>query len=164
MKRRGNSTNPENNYLTHRLFTVEQVKSFMFAGMSYITVKNTNTGNRYTFRLLAPKRKEGKGVDTASTVRFVSVMTGNDNTSSYTFLGSVFNKERFAYSQKSHIGADSIQVRGFQTFFNMLNNNHIPSNVEVWHEGKCGRCGRKLTVPESIIDGIGPECSKRTKL
>jgi predicted metal-dependent hydrolase len=30
----------------------------------------------------------------------------------------------------------------------------------VHHEGKCGRCGRLLTVPSSIESGIGPECSK----
>lgn len=32
--------------------------------------------------------------------------------------------------------------------------------VEIWHEGKCGRCGRQLTVPESIESGFGPECVK----
>jgi hypothetical protein len=30
--------------------------------------------------------------------------------------------------------------------------------VEFWHEGKCGRCNRKLTVPSSIESGFGPEC------
>jgi hypothetical protein len=30
--------------------------------------------------------------------------------------------------------------------------------LEVWHEGRCGRCGRALTVPESVERGIGPEC------
>jgi len=28
----------------------------------------------------------------------------------------------------------------------------------VFHEGACGRCGRTLTVPESIASGFGPEC------
>ncbi len=28
------------------------------------------------------------------------------------------------------------------------------------HEGRCGRCGRTLTVPESVTEGIGPECRK----
>ena len=32
--------------------------------------------------------------------------------------------------------------------------------LEVWHEGRCGRCNRALTVPESIASGIGPECAK----
>jgi hypothetical protein len=26
------------------------------------------------------------------------------------------------------------------------------------HTGKCGRCGRKLTDPQSIARGIGPDC------
>lgn len=32
--------------------------------------------------------------------------------------------------------------------------------IEVWHEGRCGRCARRLTVPESILIGIGPECAE----
>ena len=34
-------------------------------------------------------------------------------------------------------------------------------HIEIWHEGKCGRCGRSLTVPESIAAGIGPVCAER---
>lgn len=30
-----------------------------------------------------------------------------------------------------------------------------------YHEGKCGACARKLTVPESIINGIGPVCAEK---
>jgi len=33
--------------------------------------------------------------------------------------------------------------------------------LEIWHEGRCGRCNRKLTVPASIALGIGPECGQR---
>jgi hypothetical protein len=33
--------------------------------------------------------------------------------------------------------------------------------LEVWHEGRCGRCGRRLTVPESIESGLGPECATK---
>lgn len=29
-------------------------------------------------------------------------------------------------------------------------------------EGNCARCGRKLTVPASINNGLGPECAGRT--
>lgn len=30
-----------------------------------------------------------------------------------------------------------------------------------YHEGRCGKCARVLTVPESIINGIGPICAKK---
>ena len=32
--------------------------------------------------------------------------------------------------------------------------------VKVFHSGKCGKCGKKLTTPESIKSGLGPYCSK----
>ena len=31
----------------------------------------------------------------------------------------------------------------------------LPTFIEIWHEGKCGKCGRTLTVPDSIINGLG---------
>jgi hypothetical protein len=37
----------------------------------------------------------------------------------------------------------------------------LPAGVEVWHEGHCMRCGRALTVPESISTGLGPVCAGR---
>tara|TARA_R110002096_G_scaffold84290_4_gene194649 strand:+ start:14 stop:667 length:654 start_codon:yes stop_codon:yes gene_type:complete len=33
--------------------------------------------------------------------------------------------------------------------------------MEIWHEGKCSRCGRKLTVPSSIATGLGPVCATK---
>ena len=32
-------------------------------------------------------------------------------------------------------------------------------NAEVMHANKCCKCRRTLTTPESIVKGIGPECS-----
>jgi hypothetical protein len=36
----------------------------------------------------------------------------------------------------------------------------LPEGYKIQHEGKCCRCGRTLTTPESIERGIGPECVK----
>jgi hypothetical protein len=38
------------------------------------------------------------------------------------------------------------------------------NGCEVYHEGRCGRCNRKLTVPESIETGLGPECASKLGL
>jgi hypothetical protein len=38
--------------------------------------------------------------------------------------------------------------------------NNLPNFIEIWHEGRCGKCGRTLTVPDSIANGLGPECIK----
>lgn len=33
----------------------------------------------------------------------------------------------------------------------------------IYNEGKCVRCGRTLTTPESVSMSIGPECAKQMK-
>lgn len=37
----------------------------------------------------------------------------------------------------------------------------VLNKLSYYHEGRCGRCRRKLTVPESIINGIGPVCAAK---
>lgn len=46
-----------------------------------------------------------------------------------------------------------------------LLNHHdsLPNIVHVLHNGRCSRCGRKLTDPESLRTGIGPTCRKKSE-
>ena len=37
--------------------------------------------------------------------------------------------------------------------------NDLPENIKIWHNGYCGKCGRMLTVPDSIDSGFGPVCA-----
>lgn len=37
----------------------------------------------------------------------------------------------------------------------------LPRCVHIYHNGKCSRCGRKLTDAESLRTGLGPTCRKR---
>jgi hypothetical protein len=30
---------------------------------------------------------------------------------------------------------------------------------KIWHRGFCAKCGKALTVPESILTGVGPDCA-----
>lgn len=38
--------------------------------------------------------------------------------------------------------------------------NPLPGNIEVWHEGSCCYCAKRLTVPASIELGMGPDCAQ----
>ena len=42
----------------------------------------------------------------------------------------------------------------------LLHHGNLPPALEVWHEGRCGRCGRKLTTPQSVETGFGPVCAQ----
>ena len=59
------------------------------------------------------------------------------------------------------IGADAPSRKAFTWFWNRLRADADLSQCEVWHEGRCGRCSRVLTVPESLQTGLGPVCASR---
>jgi hypothetical protein len=139
---------------SHKL-TKETVKDFFFAGKAIVTLRNSNTGNRFTYKITKSKGN--------NPVYFINVFTGTENTNKfhYTFIGTVFQQKDFKYSPKSQMPANAKPITIITLFFNFLHNNTLPKDVEVWHEGKCGCCGRSLTVPESLLSGIGPECNKK---
>jgi len=135
---------------------------FVMGGHAYFTLKNAETGVRFTYRVGIP---EDQKQETAS-IWFVGLLTGSDNNSDYSYIGHIrLNQETskyyFVHGKKSKIGADAPGVVAFSKVFNGLLANGITlPKLEIWHEGRCCRCGRKLTVPESIESGIGPECAR----
>jgi hypothetical protein len=118
---------------------------FIFGGNSTVTFLNTETNNRFTYRV----RKRDK-------IFFASVLTSPDH---YTFIGSIFN-DNFKHSKKSTISFDAQSIKVFGYVLKHLQDENLPEFIEIWHEGKCGKCNRQLTVPGSIEIGFGPECIK----
>jgi hypothetical protein len=87
--------------------------------------------------------------------------------SDFQFLGTVFSSDTYRHSKKSTVKGNSTVVKTFKWLLNVINGKFSESKfdlIEFWHEGSCGRCGRKLTVPSSIKTGMGPSCSKIIKL
>jgi hypothetical protein len=138
-----------------RLNDAETSVRFMLAGDAHITFVSQRTGVRFTYRVAAPKK------NAQATVRFVSVLTGPD---SYSFIGTIFvERNAFVWSStKSAIGADAPSVKAFAWTWRHLASGDMPAEIEVWHEGKCGKCGRRLTDPASIASGLGPICAGRS--
>jgi hypothetical protein len=145
---------------------MENITRFILAGNARFTVRNSNTGNRFTFEVRAPKKETERGglvTDHTANVRFVKVLTGSNNESDYTFIGTIFiDNNKFVHSRKSRISAEAQSVQVFDWFF--AKKDELPENIEVNHEGMCGRCGRTLTVPESVESGYGPECADKIGL
>lgn len=136
--------------MSHKLDSKDSVQ-FMLAGNATFTARNRVTGKRFTFKIRRSK--------TALTpVHFVSVLYGSDNNADYTFFGTIFDEKTFVHSKKSTLKKDDIRVVGFKFIWEHLLANALNPDMEIWHEGSCGRCGRLLTVPESILSGYGPEC------
>lgn len=139
----------------------EDIHRFMVAGNACFTIENTLTGNRATFKMRTPKKMRSQ----ANPPIFVSLFCGteNDNAQHYRFFGTVFGKTTFRLSPKAKVSPNVMGVQAFEWLWNHLQNNKpLPNCVKVWHEGRCGCCGKKLTVPESIKSGLGPYCGGRS--
>ena len=131
-----------------------KIKEFITAGKALFTLKNEETGNRFTFKVSKPK-------DSNKDMFFVSLLNGPDNYSNYQYMGSIFG-QKFTLTKKSKIGQAAPSYRAFNWLWDMIIGNHdLPEQVKVLHNGKCARCGRRLTVPESIESGFGPHCLEK---
>lgn len=150
-----------------RLESTGAVSRFLLAGDARFTLVSKATGTRYTYRV---RRAEPNG--RGEPPYFVSVLTGADNESSYSYAGLLLapppnesGQLLFKATAKSKVAEDAPSVRGFKWFLRALFQGTGPegffAKAEFWHEGRCCRCGRALTVPESIASGIGPECARR---
>lgn len=127
----------------------ENVARLTLAGNATVTIKSEKTGNHYTYKV---KKAEDKDL------YFVSLLTGKDNNLDYNYIGIYTRNKGFTTTAKTRLSKGCTPIQAVDFFFKRINN--IPSGLKVYHEGKCCRCGRTLTTPESIEAGIGPECAK----
>lgn len=128
---------------------------FIVAGSAIFTVSNP-AGVHYTFRVT---KKPGRGPNDGP-VWFVSLLTGPENTTDYTYLGMLDGGTGdVRLTRASKLGDASMPVQVVRWAVRLLRSGKpVPAGYGVRHVGKCGRCARALTVPESIDRGIGPEC------
>jgi len=94
---------------------------------------------------------------------FVKLLSGSDNETDYKTFG-MLNPEtgQLRLTRKTNLNDESWVVRLLRRVFANVYAG-TPERIEdagfhVHHEGRCGRCGRKLTVPSSVETGLGPVC------
>lgn len=137
--------------------TPRLIKDFATAGNATLTIRSVRTNVRFTYKVTTPKDQEpGK-----PPIWFVKVMDGPDNERSYSYLGNIRHDLTYDHGRKSRIRVDDPRELAFNWMWNRMvrpERADLMEKMEVWHEGRCGRCGRKLTVPASIESGFGPEC------
>ena len=142
----------------NRFTSTEAAYAFILAGRSYVTLKSAATGTHYTYRVTkADSRNPDKEL------WFVALLTAPEI---YTYMGVIKQEpdvkpDRLHRTTKSRIMPDAPGWKAFDWVIGKLfYEDRIPEQLEVWHDGRCGRCARQLTHPDSIERGIGPECIK----
>jgi hypothetical protein len=133
--------------------TLQAAKEFAFAGNALITLESKRTGNHHTYKIRACEDPEAKGLF------FVShLISGSADEGTFAYLGVVRADGRFYLTKKSTASPEAPSV---QAFFFFMKSKELHPQLIVHHENKCGRCGRTLTVPESVESGLGPECRSK---
>jgi hypothetical protein len=129
--------------------TANDATTFIFAGNATITLSSERTGAHFTYKIRASD--DGR-------VFFVKLLIQPNE---YAYLGCIFSNARGSLhlSAKSCASDDAPSVRAINYALRHLLVGVIAPQLEIRHEGSCGRCGRPLTVPSSIDRGIGPDCA-----
>jgi Family of unknown function (DUF6011) len=140
--------------------SVEQIKAFLFAGKATITLESAKTGKHFTYKIRKPWENKEQW--------FVDLLIGSNNESDFSYLGMIttesgFSLAQFKETKKSTVDNRAPSFRGFQYMLHYINKEEMPQQMLIYHEGRCGRCNRKLTVPESIESGFGLECIQQLK-
>jgi hypothetical protein len=157
--------------LRGRLTDPAAVRRYVLGGKGTLTLLSRRSGQRFTFKLGRPRNAS----DDDARV-YVRVLTGPENTADYEWLGTfrthatTWRGRRYAagyrHGRETRISEGAPSTRTAVWFLTrvLAGGDALDSALrqcEVWHEGRCGACGRKLTVPESVEHGIGPVCAER---
>ena len=139
---------------TRRVMT-SGVREFVFAGNSFFTLQSMKTGNTLTYKVRhQPADKSRFGQE----CWFVRVRVRGK----MEYLGYMKADSQLRLTRRSIFKFNSTEALAFDWFMRKI--DRIPDSLVFWHEGSCGRCGRRLTDIQSVERGFGPECWKYVNL
>lgn len=132
-----------------KLKSVEVIRpaDFVMAGNSEFSIWNTNSGNKFDYKI---RRVEG------SANHFVKVYINGEWVYAG-FLTRRGTKIEYIQGKKGKLSIDSPPIKGI-LYALRFNDGPLPMPMCMTHHGKCGRCGRKLKDAESVSRGFGPDC------
>ena len=140
---------------SHIISNPADILAYLISGNATVTLKSLKTSTHLTFKVSAPYANNKRQHDSA--MRFVKVLHSGDEWSYIGFLNTAANQMVAGKKGKPN----STSFKALAWLLNGISAGAALDAIEVWHEGACGRCGRKLTDPTSIARGIGPECFKK---
>lgn len=155
-----------------RLENNETIKRFVLAGQALFTIRSSKTGTRFTYRVVRASRLTSRvvmGQKDREPPYFVRALTGSGNAGKFAYMGLLWQNGdgsyKYTHPRNSAMSYSAPCVKAFKwTWKRVLDNQSLQAKdgaVEFWHAGLCARCGRPLTVPESIERGMGPICAQK---
>ncbi len=131
--------------------------NFMLAGKCDVTLVSHKTGNKLTYTI---SKKKSEYSTNDEYLYFISV--GHAKSLLYAgfiVYSDIEDKFKFVRGNKGNLNLSDIRVKSILYTLNQLNKENYNLGVDIYHCGRCGKCGRKLTDPVSISIGLGPKCA-----
>ena len=151
------------NMLDDKKGFIENIEAlrYVLAGKCEFTVVSGKTGMKLGYKLT--KKKANQVKDGGSEfIYYLNTKLNNE----MVYCGVLFfdepsNSFKFGKGARGQLQADHLNVKSILYILNNLCVGNTNLNMRIYHVGKCGRCGRALSTPESILTGLGPECSRQ---
>lgn len=139
-------------YLPHKFTTAEEFLDYTHGGNATVTLTSLKTDKYFTYTLTrSPWSCPGE------TSYFVWYMGKNKKRS---YVGMINPKRYFRFTKRS-MPRYYITSAAFVWIWRFITNmKRLPTTAALYRFNECGRCGKKLTTPESIKKGFGPCCIK----
>lgn len=135
-----------------RLDTCEKIRDYIFGGRGIVTLKSP-TGVHHSYVFQRPKELNQFPDD----VLFVYAL----HEGKQLFYVGMIENGTFRLTHHSRFLPNTPIVRGARYIMRMATEENLNTPMELYHEGVCAVCGRKLTSPRSILSGVGPRCRGR---
>lgn len=136
---------------------MEKVAAKVFNGR--YTIESTKTGEHRTFWI----RTQAADAKFAPGKRIVSLLSGSENDDPDSYTGFAFIDEQGIHVWTSKRGSGKLFEQYAETLWPLALDGAFSPWVERGYrlhlEGRCLRCNRVLTTPESVRMGIGPICA-----
>jgi len=126
-------------------------KDFILGGRAILTVRSERSGKHFTYKVKETSNNKNS--------YFISVKNSSDTFLYIGILKKYFGKWELILTAKSRVGKDAVSYKTFQFIIDRYINRYSPhSEMSLFHSGRCSKCDRELTDPESIELGMGPIC------
>lgn len=159
-----------------QITTWPAVREYLFAGNCVFTLVSVKKGARFTYKVRARKEdvvkyaelmklaaQGGEFPEEGFICYFVNLLRGPNNEKDFAYLGVLRKPDRFFTTSKSQVSRHAVAHKALVWFLNEMRGERdvLGKVVQFWHNGHCGKCGRLLTVPSSVLLGLGPVCDGR---
>jgi hypothetical protein len=163
--------------ISNSRFEIDYGQISLFDGLAYIlggeaifSLVSVATGKKFTYKCEQATRWDPKQNKKVPYDRwFLSVLTGPDNNSDYTYAGTIDEKNNIGRwvirtTTKSGMTAEADSFKAFVAVFDILQSsveriNAYREKLLIYHDGNCSKCGRHLTDIVSVATSLGPVCA-----